>query len=143
MVITLPELNNSGDAIELRDQTGNLIDRAEYDAKMGCEIGQSLERIRWQQSGEIAENWCCSLDISGSTPGRYNSASPRDRDLAIRKELSKWICPYPMAGETAEIQVAVENNGLLDIDHFRLILEVVTPKTPKSLYSQAEKYAAT
>ncbi|HNR67277.1 MAG TPA: lamin tail domain-containing protein [bacterium] len=139
MVITLPELNNSGDAIELRDQTGNLIDRAEYDAKMGCEIGQSLERIRWQQSGEIAENWCCSLDISGSTPGRYNSASPRDRDLAIRKELSKWICPYPMAGETAEIQVAVENNGLLDIDHFRLILEVVTPKTPKSLYSQAEE----
>ncbi|MBN1541008.1 lamin tail domain-containing protein [candidate division KSB1 bacterium] len=136
LIVNLPELNNSGDSIELQDADQNHIDLMSYDGEYSCTPEQSLERVRFNSPSNMALNWRCSIDSSGGTPGWYNSISPKNRDLAIRPDLSTWECPDPVAGNKGVWQIGIENAGLNSIDRFLLINEVYSPSQKKTVHSQ-------
>src|SRR3989304_1321730 len=66
------ELNNNGDRIRLVGAAGEIIDsmsfRSVYDAN------HSVERLELSAAFAGADDWAESVDSSGATPGRENSA---------------------------------------------------------------------
>ncbi len=75
---SLPALNNGGDPLDLRDNFGTLIDAATYDLTWYQDAnkddgGYSLERINPYLKCSSNANWRASNDVSGGTPGMYNS----------------------------------------------------------------------
>ncbi len=66
-------LNDSGDAVVVRDATGGVVDRMSYgEAPFD---GLSLERISASGSGDDPQNWLASTHRDGATPGRENSVA--------------------------------------------------------------------
>jgi hypothetical protein len=80
-LLNIPELNNSGDDIVLKDPFGTTIDSLNYTVDWLEMRNFSLERVSWQFPSEDRLNWVTSSDSPG-TPGAYNNASPKDWDLA-------------------------------------------------------------
>ncbi len=75
-------LNNSGDAVVLRDASGAVVDSMVYEPV--AFTGQSLERISGSgPSGDLL-NWLASTDEDGATPGRENSVSLQPGIDAVR-----------------------------------------------------------
>src|SRR5699024_3073814 len=64
-------LNNSGDAIVIRDSTGVLLDSLQYSRSWGGNR-TALERHITALSGSFKENWDASPHPSGGTPGAPN-----------------------------------------------------------------------
>lgn len=77
-VTSFPSLNNAGDHIILKDNSGMILDQLTYtddwyqDAvkKNG---GYSLERIQLNDPCSTYDNWTASTSISGGSPGTINS----------------------------------------------------------------------
>jgi len=74
----LPTLNDSGDEVILRDETGKLIFHIAYDDgwyrdNIKADGGWSLEMIDSDLPCLGQENWRASNDASGGTPGSINS----------------------------------------------------------------------
>jgi hypothetical protein len=92
-VSPFPSLNNSGDAIVLKDSNGNVIDSVRYasswfpndDTRDG---GWTLERIDPEDFCLEEENWSASIDQRGGTPGSQNSIFAVTPDLIGPKLLS-------------------------------------------------------
>ncbi len=82
VVISLPALNNTGDAVRLIDPRGKLVDSVRYSPSWGGTGGKSLERVSATASSLDEQNWASSIDKEGSTPGRSNSISPVLFDIA-------------------------------------------------------------
>ena len=59
MIITnLPSLNNTGDAVVIKDPSGYLIDSLNYLPSWGGNLnGSSLERVSVNDSSSSKENW--------------------------------------------------------------------------------------
>jgi hypothetical protein len=75
-----PSLNNSGDAIVVRDASGALVDSAVYlptwhNPDLGDPGGRSLERISPGVASTDPRNWGTCVHPSGATPGALNSVS--------------------------------------------------------------------
>ena len=73
-----PALNNSGDNLSLRDNSGNLVDRANYDLSWYGDVskeggGFSLERINPFNDCGGSANWLGASSFDGGTPGVINS----------------------------------------------------------------------
>jgi hypothetical protein len=92
-VSAFPSLNNSGESLVIRDETGLLIDSVQFssswyhdDAKK--EGGWSLELIDPQNTCGEENNWIASDDDKGGTPGKQNSAFANKPDLSGPKLLS-------------------------------------------------------
>jgi len=90
-------LNNTGDIIVLRDNTGITIDSVSFDNEQTSNI--SWERISFDRPGWETENWFESLDDSGATPGRENSVSGGFSDnitIYLEEKLFSpgCSCPY-------------------------------------------------
>ncbi len=66
-------LNDSGDAVVVRDVTGAVVDRMTYG--QAAFAGTSLERISGSGSSDDAQNWLLSTHDDGATPGRENSVA--------------------------------------------------------------------
>ncbi|PIW69644.1 MAG: hypothetical protein COW08_06050 [Ignavibacteriales bacterium CG12_big_fil_rev_8_21_14_0_65_30_8] len=79
----MPTLNNSGDAVVIKDSLGILIDSIIYTPSWGGSNGNSLERIDINDSSTKQSNWGTSINTNGATPGIKNSLTPFDYDLAI------------------------------------------------------------
>ena len=110
-VVSIPSLNNTGDAVVIRDASGNVIDSVGYSPSWGGNTGgKSLERILAAGNSNEAQNYESSTDSSGSTPGKINSVSPRDHDLAV-SSISSYP-PHPRVGDVLRIMLHVVNNGL-------------------------------
>jgi Lamin Tail Domain len=103
-----PSLNNSGDAITVRDGAGNVIDSVRYEPIWGGGSGgRSLERRDvFCCSGDPA-NWGSSRDLSRSTPGLQNSIATLDSDLAVARIDVRDVLP----GEAAVIMAQILNVG--------------------------------
>jgi hypothetical protein len=85
-VSSFPSLNNAGDSIILKDNTGSIIDALYFtdswyndDAKAAG--GFSLERINPQDPCSAADNWTASAASNGGTPGVQNSVFDNSPDL--------------------------------------------------------------
>lgn len=82
-----PTLNNGGDALELRDANGTVIDQVTYDISWYNDAskddgGWSLELINplaFCSAG--AANWTASINVTGGTPGAQNSVFNTATDL--------------------------------------------------------------
>src|SRR3972149_5418510 len=84
IVFNLPALNNTGDAIIIRDSLSVLIDSLGYFPEWGGNSGgRSLERISANENSNIQSNWGTSVNIKKATPGIINSLTPKDFDLKI------------------------------------------------------------
>ncbi len=82
--LNLPSLNNSGDAIILKDSFGNTVDSLEYLPSWGgSKGGKSLERILAEGSSTAQNNWSSSISPNKASPGRINSVTPKNLDLAV------------------------------------------------------------
>jgi hypothetical protein len=77
-VTSFPSLNNAGDQLILKDETGLQIDRLTYTDEWYQDPnkqngGYSLERINLNDPCSNYDNWSASNDPSGGSPGTINS----------------------------------------------------------------------
>lgn len=75
-----PSLNNSGDAIVIRDASGVLVDSVTYDPAwhnpdLADPEGRSLERVSPGINSNDRRNWGTCVHPTGGTPGASNSIS--------------------------------------------------------------------
>lgn len=106
IVAPLPVLNNDRDGVILFEERGRTMDSVLY---TGGESGISIERISTSAPSSLESNWNFSTDIELSTPGRINSRSPRNLDIAVT-EIS--IYPFaPRPGDSVSFYVTLTNNG--------------------------------
>jgi hypothetical protein len=132
----LPELNNSGDVIALYDNTGHLIDSTCYEASSQSERFISLERVRYADSSLDANNWRFCVDSTGSTPGRLNSVSPHDYDLAFSQDAFQIYPKHPKAGDKVNVSIRVKNTGRLTAVGAGLALFYQTPGSGRKILLQ-------
>ncbi len=106
----MPTLNNSGDAVVLYDDRVATMDSVSYHPSWGGNSGgKSLERIDALASSTQQSNWGSSR---GSTPGRRNSISRKDLDLALD---TVSVHPgFPIVGDSLVLEIGVHNSGFLE-----------------------------
>lgn len=119
IVFSLPILNNSGDAVVLKDSAGFLIDSLSYLPDWGGSIGgKSLERILADGESNASENWGTSESIVNATPGKINSISPKDFDLAIKNFSTEK--DFVILNEQAHFDIKILNKGLNSSQTFQV-----------------------
>lgn len=92
-VSNFPTLNNAGESLTLKTNTGLLIDSLNYSLewyrdKDKQEGGWSLELIDTNNPCGEQDNWTASQDETGGTPGRINSVNANQPDVTGPKLLS-------------------------------------------------------
>jgi hypothetical protein len=117
----LPVLNNTGDNVIIRDSLGILIDSLTYLSSWGGNTGgRSIERFSVDSSSTDQSNWATSTGIFKATPGRINSITPKENDLAIIGFAPRH--QYSILGEDIEFKVQIRNKGLNNSQNFTLNL---------------------
>jgi hypothetical protein len=101
---------NDSDAVTLYDQRNSVIDSLYYRSSWGGGGGKSLERISPQATSTERSSWGTSVDPSGSTPGRVNTLTPKENDLAIIGLIASP--PFPTANSTVTLVARVKNVGM-------------------------------
>jgi hypothetical protein len=110
---SLPALNNTGDAVKIKDSIGVKIDSLYYYPEWGGnEGGRSLERISPDLSSLDPTNWGTSISIFKATPGTINSITQKDFDIAVSEIL--FNPQFPLEGDTVSVSAKVKNPGLND-----------------------------
>jgi hypothetical protein len=109
--LNLPALNNTGDAVVIKDSLGVLIDSLFYLPDWGGNIGgKSLERISPDFSSTLETNWGTSVSIFKGTPGIINSLTPKANDLKLSAFESEKL--FVITGEPISFNFTVKNIGL-------------------------------
>ncbi len=109
----LPALNNTGDAITIKDSIGTKIDSLYYHPEWGGNVGgKSLERISADQFSLDPTNWGTSSSIYKATPGSINSITKKNFDVAVTELI--FNPQYPIEGDTISVSVKVKNPGMND-----------------------------
>ncbi len=109
-------LNNDFDAVVLYDLTNITIDSMVYYDTWSFEPDVSLERFDFAWSSIDSINWAPCEDSSGSTPGIYNSISPKEYDLQI--DDIKFTSQNPEFDEIVLISATVANIGKKQVNGF-------------------------
>lgn len=123
ILVNLPSLNNTGDAVTIKDSLGVLIDSVLYFPDWGGNSGgRSLERISTEDNSNDPLNWGTSSGLFKATPGRVNSITPKDFDLAISQ--FKPEKDFAILNEDVVFNIKVINKGLntsqgFDISFYR------------------------
>ncbi|MBI4534630.1 MAG: lamin tail domain-containing protein [Ignavibacteriae bacterium] len=110
--------SNNGDAVVLYDNRALRMDSVFYSPFWGGVGGRSLERVEVLTPPQDSTNWRSSTAPLGSTPGRKNTVTRKENDLAAM-ELS-FVPPFPIVGDSVRIICRVLNNGLATADLFTL-----------------------
>ncbi len=107
----LPALNNTGDAVVIKDSMGVLIDSLFYHPDWGGNTGgKSLERISADDPSNQQSNWGTSESIFKATPGKINSVTQKNNDLKISSFESTE--DFGIIGEQVEFKINIKNAGL-------------------------------
>ena len=107
-VPAFPSLNNSGDAVVLYDNRVATMDSVSYLPSWGGNInGKSLERIDPLGPSTLQTNWNTSRHAERSTPGRRNSISRKDYDLALDTMLLSPLLPIHGDSIIATLKVRI------------------------------------
>lgn len=116
-VSNFPSLNNSGDAIILKDASGIVIDAVLYsdgwfrdDEKK--EGGYSLELIDPENICSIDGNWTASENSDGGTPGKQNSVFANKPDLIGPRIIS--VIPQSETELIVRFNEKLQNTPLLE-----------------------------
>jgi hypothetical protein len=114
LLLTSPSLptslfRNDSDAVALYDQRGAVIDSLYYRSSWGGGGGKSLERISPTGPSTERSNWGTTLDPSGGSPGRVNTLTRKEKDLAVRSLKAAPI--RPTVNEAVTLTLTVENIG--------------------------------
>lgn len=120
VVRALPSLSNSGDDIILRDNTNRTIDSLKYLPAWGGSGGKSLERISVWNSSIESVNWKTSQSNIKATPGKINSVSLKDYDLAVKSFYS--LESYAELGKNIKLKSVIENFGRKTAETFTIKL---------------------
>lgn len=119
--VSLPALNNNGDAVVIKDSVGFIIDSLFYRPSWGGSSGGcSLERISKDNTSTDSTNWRTSISPFRATPGRVNSVTPKEYDLAITS--FKPDKNFAIIGEIILFRATVKNIGLNFIPSSSLLL---------------------
>ena len=119
--INIPSLNNTGDAIVIKDTLNVLIDSVLYSPDWGGNTGRkSLERISVDESSNDIVNWATSLSPFNATPGMINSVTPKDYDLAITS--FKSLKDFGIVGDEIQFNIQIYNKGLHQSDNYNVSL---------------------
>ncbi len=109
--VNIPALNNTGDAVVIKDSLGVIIDSVLYSPDWGGNSGgKSLERISAEQNSNDETNWGSSVNPFKATPGKINSLTQKDFDLVVDDIL--FNPEYPLSGDNVSISAKVKNAGL-------------------------------
>ncbi|MFN0157427.1 MAG: lamin tail domain-containing protein [Bacteroidota bacterium] len=107
-VPAFPTLNNSGDAVVVYDHRTLVMDSVVYLPSWGGNNGgKSLERIDPLGSSTAELNWGTSRS---STPGKKNSLTQKDFDLALEAIIPQPL--FPVSGRALSLSVVIRNAGL-------------------------------
>lgn len=121
LIRSIPTLNNSGDDVVIRDLYSRTIDSLRYQPLWGGNIGgRSLERISLTASSIEQSNWGSSISIRKSTPGKINSISPKDYDLAVVSVTSNSA--YAESGKELILNVTIKNSGKIKTENIEIRL---------------------
>jgi len=101
--------NTTPDEVHISDKYYTKLDSMSYNPNdFSCPHNYSLERIDPYEN--IPNNWGVSVDSLGATPGRVNSITPKEYDIAV-VSLSKVS-----EGETLELHAVCKNIGFNPIE---------------------------
>ncbi len=121
IVTNIPSINNTGDAVVIKDSYGINIDSVYYLPGWGGDVGgKSLERISVDALSNDPVNWGTSISTNKATPGKTNSLTPKDYDLSISTFGSEN--EYEIIGEEVHFNVVVKNIGLNTSSNFNVSL---------------------
>ena len=110
IVASIPSLNNTGDAVVLKDFNGTLIDSVSYLPIWGGNVnGKSLERVSPEEFSNDPTNWKTSESVFKATPGTFNSITQKDYDLLVENIL--YSPEFPLLGNSVNISGVVKNIG--------------------------------
>ncbi len=110
VIANFPSLNNSGDAVVLKDPSGIVIDSLEYFPAWGGNTnGRSLERIDAKNSSVDSLNWKTTVSKQKGTPGYINSVSQKDFDIEITDIIFSPSIPF--LNDSVIIIARVKNKG--------------------------------
>ena len=112
--VDLPAFNNSGDAVVLRNSSGDHVDSLYYTADWGGSDGRSLERRFAEFPSVERGSWRTSTDSTGATPGRDNAVRPPEINVALQSLL--------FDPEDSHVIVTLLNTGLQPSSEVDLIL---------------------
>lgn len=137
-VTNFPSLNNSGDRLQLLDDSGAVIDSVAYSLSWFRdedkeEGGWSLELIDPANPCGEEGNWAASEDPSGGTPGRVNSVMANKPDLTPPTIVSVW--PHD------PFRLVVSFNELIQppTEQTRISLYPQIPVAGASLYGETRR----
>ncbi|GMU85785.1 MAG: hypothetical protein AMXMBFR48_10270 [Ignavibacteriales bacterium] len=119
ITLSLPTLNNDQDGVLLIDDRGIIIDSVVYS---GAANGKSLERVTSSGISFSGADWALSKDRNNSSPGRINSVTPRQNDIAVTEV--RLITEYPVRGDSLSFVITLTNFGSV-------------PSAPVMIYTQA------
>jgi len=108
ITLSLPTLNNDQDGVSLIDNREVIIDSVVY---TGAANGKSLERVSSKAGSLSAANWALSTDRNSSSPGRINSVTPRQNDIAVTSV--ELITKYPVSGDSLSFAVTLVSLGAI------------------------------
>lgn len=108
VISKFPTLNNSGDKIILLDSLKRVIDSLTYSSEWGGSSGLSLEKIDALKLAEDKSNWGEAIF---PTPGKVNSISQKDYDIAV--DTLYTIPNVPLIDSTADFIAKITNIGKL------------------------------
>ena len=117
-----PTLNNSSDALLLRDCIEHEIDSIYYLSSWGGEKNISIERRNPYTEALLKNNWGSCIDSLGSTPGFANSILKYDYDLSIVDD--SFLFDTLIVDPSVEIgfSLSIQNNGIFESGNFTIKL---------------------
>lgn len=108
ILANLPQLNNDGDAVLLKDDYNKVIDSMIYRVT-NTSIKNSVERVNFDSSSINLNNWQYSIDRLTATPGRINSVTTKNIDLIVQS--ASTSSNYFLVDEPFRIIYTLHNYG--------------------------------
>lgn len=106
----IPSLNNTGDAVVIKDDRGVIIDSVYYLPGWGGNTGgKSLERKSADGLSNDPTNWATSVSLNKATPGDFNSITQKDYDIEVTDII--FNPNFPLLGDNIFLSASVKNIG--------------------------------
>ncbi len=121
-VSNFPALNNTGDALVLKNAKGEILDSVTYTDKwykddLKTQGGYTLERIDFETNCTPESNWMASTDAAGGTPGKQNAVYGKNPDVEAPKIVAFNISANAIILTLSE---ALTENLATDLTNFQL-----------------------